>query len=216
MHTFFGTQDSESQEGLRVTFGETINDGRWHRLGLAVKSDTATLILDCEEKDTLTLNRSLESSPANTGVFLVGQRLLDDAIFTGDIQQMLVLPGPEHAYEVCTTYMPPCSVPLPGLRGSVTDEFASSHLLFGETFEERFSNSSLEADFGNSPVISNNPNVQLLRGPPGPRGYTGPQGPPGEKGDKGDNGRDGLAGTPGIQGPPGHIFMIPVRTEMKS
>lgn len=62
----------------------------------------------------------------------------------------------------------------------------------------------------NADIASTNPNMQILRGPPGPRGYTGPPGPTGEKGDKGDNGRDGLSGTPGVQGPPGHIFMIPV------
>lgn len=67
-------------------------------------------------------------------------------------------------------------------------------------------------EFGsNNQFTSTNPNIQILRGPPGPRGYTGPPGRPGEKGDKGDKGRDGLNGTPGLQGPPGHIFMIPVK-----
>lgn len=108
-----------------------------------MKGDTATLILDCVEKETLTLNRSLESSPANTGVFLVGQRLLDDAIFTGAIQQMFILPGPEHAFEVCPKFMPNCNRPLPRLRAT-EDEFASSHLLFGGSYDESFSNSSVE------------------------------------------------------------------------
>lgn len=111
-------------------------------MGIAIKSDTATLILDCVEKDTLTLNRSVDSSPANTGVFLVGQRLLDDAIFTGSIQQMLFIPGPEHAYEVCSKYMPNCNKPLPLLREE-EDEFASSHLLFGANYEEAYLNTSI-------------------------------------------------------------------------
>jgi len=49
-----------------------------------------------------------------------------------------------------------------------------------------------------------------LPGPPGPRGYTGPPGPNGPRGQKGEPGRDGLGGNTGIQGPPGHVFMIPV------
>lgn len=110
-------------------------------MGIAIKSDTATLILDCVEKDTLTLNRSTDSSPSNTGVFLLGQRLLDDAIFTGSIQQMLILPGPEHAYEVCATFLPNCNRPLPVLRDE-EDEFASSQLLFGGNYEDTYSNSS--------------------------------------------------------------------------
>ena len=32
----------------------------------------------------------------------------------------------------------------------------------------------------------------------------------GPKGSKGEPGRDGLGGNTGIQGPPGHVFMIPV------
>ena len=49
-----------------------------------------------------------------------------------------------------------------------------------------------------------------LPGPPGPRGYPGSSGPMGPRGQKGEPGRDGLNGNGGIQGPPGHVFMIPV------
>lgn len=45
----------------------------------------------------------------------------------------------------------------------------------------------------------------------GPRGYPGPPGETGLQGPKGDKGRDGLRGTQGISGPPGHVFMIPVK-----
>lgn len=52
-----------------------------------------------------------------------------------------------------------------------------------------------------------------LRGYPGPRGYPGAIGSIGDPGQKGEPGRDGLSGTIGVQGPPGHVFMIPVRAQ---
>lgn len=48
----------------------------------------------------------------------------------------------------------------------------------------------------------------------GPRGYPGPVGPIGDIGEKGEPGRDGIPGNPGVQGPPGHVFMIPVKQEL--
>ena len=59
-------------------------------------------------------------------------------------------------------------------------------------------------------IGGNNGGNYDLPGPPGPRGYAGPQGPLGPRGQKGEPGRDGLNGNLGIQGPPGHVFMIPV------
>ena len=47
-------------------------------------------------------------------------------------------------------------------------------------------------------------------GPSGQRGYDGPPGSAGARGHKGEPGRSGLDGNVGIQGPPGHVFMIPV------
>lgn len=184
-------------------------------MGLAIKGNSATLILDCQITDTHELNRTAFSRPSNTGIVLVGQRLLDDAFFTGTIQQLLIIPNPDPAYEICSTYMPECEKPLPVLRSDTEGEFASSKLLFGG--EEEYGNRTVVEGAEGSQVFldvgsaSLGANVQLLRGPPGPRGYTGPPGPQGPKGEKGDPGRDGLSGTTGIQGPPGHIFMIPVR-----
>jgi hypothetical protein len=106
---------------------------RWHRLGLAIKGNSATLFVDCEERETLHLNRTAFSRPSNTGIVLVGQRLLDDAFFTGSVQQLIVVPSPDAAYEVCSKYMPPCDKPLPSLGD---EEFVSSKLVFqGEDLE---------------------------------------------------------------------------------
>ncbi len=114
---------------------------RWHRLGLAVKGNSATLSLDCQVTDTRELNRTAFSRPSNTGIVLVGQRLLDDAFFTGSIQQLLIIPSPDPAYEVCTNYMPECARPIPVLT-NINGEFASSRLLFGG--EDDYRNRTLD------------------------------------------------------------------------
>jgi collagen type V/XI/XXIV/XXVII, alpha len=47
---------------------------------------------------------------------------------------------------------------------------------------------------------------------PGPRGTSGSKGEKGAPGEKGDLGRGGLNGMDGPQGAPGHVFMVPVRS----
>jgi len=219
--------DTQSDE-LRLTFEGAIPPqsgspgGGWVKLGLAIKGNSATLLVNCDERETQVLNRTAFSRPANTGIVLVGQRLLDDAFFTGAVQQLVIVSSPDAAYEVCSKYSPGCEKPLP-LVGEVPggeEEFVSSKLIFqgeelgnGSWSGGEESGSGLESPYsgdvgGNGGGAGGG--TSILRGAPGPRGFTGPQGPPGPKGEKGDAGRDGLAGTGGIQGPPGHIFMIPV------
>jgi hypothetical protein len=92
-----------------------------------------TLILDCKEVGALLLNRTIGTSPSNTGVLLIGQQLLNDnAFFMGDIQQLFIIPGPEAAYEVCSKYMPNCNVPLPDFRGTVEGDENNNSPTFTE------------------------------------------------------------------------------------
>lgn len=70
-----------------------------------------TLIRDCEQQVTKPLNRQglrLSSS----GIILIGQQLLDESYYSGDLQQLMLVPSPESAYEVCKQFMPECSKPL--------------------------------------------------------------------------------------------------------
>lgn len=111
-------------------------------MGLAVKGNSVTLNLDCAITETHELNRTAYSRPAHSGIVLIGQRLLEDAFFTGTIQQLLLIPSPDQAYEVCSTYMPNCDRPLPQLFLEGGEEFARSQLLFEG--EENYRNRSYD------------------------------------------------------------------------
>lgn len=55
----------------------------------------------------------MSSRPSNSGILIIGQQLENEnAYFNGDIQQLMIMSSPEHAYEVCTNFMPGCDSPL--------------------------------------------------------------------------------------------------------
>ncbi|PRD35214.1 UNVERIFIED_CONTAM: Collagen alpha-2(XI) chain [Trichonephila clavipes] len=153
--------------------------------------------------------------------------------YNGDVQQLLIAPSPEAAYEQCIDYMPDCEFPLPYSQGpedTVFPEFPGFPGTPGtprpdEDDDDEFTDysypDSIPGVYTNysqpdetSPVDENTGyHYYNVQGLPGPRGYQGPPGPPGAKGDKGDQGRDGISGLDGAMGPPGHIFMIPYQPQ---
>lgn len=54
-----------------ISFGVDISDGEWHRLGISIKGDAVTIILDCDRHITKKLQRSREKTI--TGIFMIGQ-----------------------------------------------------------------------------------------------------------------------------------------------
>lgn len=54
---------------------------RWHRLGLSVKGNSITLLVDCETNTTLLLRRPSPSHVSNAGIILLGQQLLEEKYF---------------------------------------------------------------------------------------------------------------------------------------
>lgn len=56
-----------------ISFGIDISDGEWHRLGISIKGDAVTIILDCDRHITKKLQKNLEKTI--TGIFMIGQQL---------------------------------------------------------------------------------------------------------------------------------------------
>uniref|UniRef100_A0A3Q3LB79 Fibrillar collagen NC1 domain-containing protein n=1 Tax=Mastacembelus armatus TaxID=205130 RepID=A0A3Q3LB79_9TELE len=86
-------------------------DGKWHRVAISVEKKTITIVVDCKQKITKPLPRSDQASIDTNGVTVFGTRFLDDRVFQGDIQQLLILADPKAAYDYCEHYSPDCDTP---------------------------------------------------------------------------------------------------------
>lgn len=90
-----------------------LSDGKWHRLGISVEGKNVTLIVDCDQRITERLGRSDNPVVDTNGVVVFGTRILDEEVFEGDIQQLLMSPDPQAAYTYCEDYIPDCDAALP-------------------------------------------------------------------------------------------------------
>lgn len=93
------------------SFGIDIADDRWHRLGLSVKGDTMTLIVDCGQPITKSLKRRGGVPIAVDGLILTGIQLQEaDGFYVGDIETFVVANTPDEAYFICSKYAPDCVI----------------------------------------------------------------------------------------------------------
>uniref|UniRef100_A0A8C6FYP3 Collagen type XI alpha 2 chain n=1 Tax=Moschus moschiferus TaxID=68415 RepID=A0A8C6FYP3_MOSMO len=81
--------------------GLSLADGKWHRVAVAVKGQSVTLIIDCKKRVTRPLPRSARPVLDTRGVIIFGARVLDEEVFEGDIQELSIIPGVQAAYESC-------------------------------------------------------------------------------------------------------------------
>uniref|UniRef100_A0A8C5K733 Collagen alpha-2(XI) chain n=1 Tax=Jaculus jaculus TaxID=51337 RepID=A0A8C5K733_JACJA len=81
--------------------GLSLADGKWHRVAVAVKGQSVTLIVDCKKRVTRPLPRSARPVLDTRGVVTFGARVLDEEVFEGDVQELLIVPGVQAAYESC-------------------------------------------------------------------------------------------------------------------
>ncbi|XP_058589512.1 collagen alpha-2(XI) chain isoform X9 [Neofelis nebulosa] len=81
--------------------GLSLADGKWHRVAVAVKGQSVTLIVDCKKRVTRPLPRSARPLLDTHGVIIFGARILDEEVFEGDIQELVIVPGVQAAYESC-------------------------------------------------------------------------------------------------------------------
>uniref|UniRef100_A0A3Q2HIX8 Collagen type XI alpha 2 chain n=1 Tax=Equus caballus TaxID=9796 RepID=A0A3Q2HIX8_HORSE len=81
--------------------GVSLADGKWHRVAVAVKGQSVTLIVDCKKRVTRPLPRSAHPVLDTHGVIIFGARILDEEVFEGDVQELVIVPGVQAAYESC-------------------------------------------------------------------------------------------------------------------
>uniref|UniRef100_A0A4W3ILB9 Uncharacterized protein n=1 Tax=Callorhinchus milii TaxID=7868 RepID=A0A4W3ILB9_CALMI len=90
-------------------------DGKWHRVAISVQKKTVTMIVDCNKKISKPLPRSNKAVLDTNGIAVFGTRILDEEVYEGDIQQLLIVSDPRAAYDYCEHYSPDCDVPLPNV-----------------------------------------------------------------------------------------------------
>uniref|UniRef100_A0A8C2E8U9 Collagen, type V, alpha 3a n=1 Tax=Cyprinus carpio TaxID=7962 RepID=A0A8C2E8U9_CYPCA len=99
-------------------------DGKWHRIAYSVEGKSVTLYLDCKKVQTLELMRGDSPVVSTDGVVVFGTRLLDEEVFEGEIQQLLLVDDPQAAAYYCQDYIPDCDSPLPYSTQSLAPEEA--------------------------------------------------------------------------------------------
>uniref|UniRef100_A0A3Q0QVW5 Laminin G domain-containing protein n=1 Tax=Amphilophus citrinellus TaxID=61819 RepID=A0A3Q0QVW5_AMPCI len=102
-----------SPEDYPLFRGVNLADGKWHRVAISVHKQTITLILDCKKKTTQKLLRSPHPIIDTKGIIVFGTRILDEEVFEGDIQQLMIVADHRAAYDYCEHYSPDCEVPSP-------------------------------------------------------------------------------------------------------
>ncbi|MEQ2184430.1 hypothetical protein GOODEAATRI_007873, partial [Goodea atripinnis] len=88
-------------------------DGKWHRIAYSVLDKTVTLYLDCQRVQTLDLLRGDNPVVSTEGVIVFGTRLLDEEVFEGNIQQLMIADDPQAAANYCVNFIPDCDLALP-------------------------------------------------------------------------------------------------------
>uniref|UniRef100_A0A8C4WJC2 Collagen alpha-1(XI) chain n=1 Tax=Gopherus evgoodei TaxID=1825980 RepID=A0A8C4WJC2_9SAUR len=130
-----------------------IADGKWHRVAISVKKKSVTMIVDCKEKTTKALNRNDRAIVDVNGVTVFGTRILDEEVFEGDIQQLLIVADPRAAYDYCEHYSPICDSPVPNApqaQEPQVEEYATEDLI---EYDYEYG----EADYKESDMVTEGP-----------------------------------------------------------
>ncbi|KAJ8273741.1 hypothetical protein GJAV_G00105020 [Gymnothorax javanicus] len=105
--------------------GINLADGKWHRIAISVQKKNVTLLLDCKKRVTKPLPRSDRPAVDTKGITVFGARILDEEVFQGDIQQLLIASNPQAAYDFCEHYSPDCDSPLPRTQSQDPNAYKS-------------------------------------------------------------------------------------------
>uniref|UniRef100_A0A4W4FTZ0 Collagen, type XI, alpha 1a n=1 Tax=Electrophorus electricus TaxID=8005 RepID=A0A4W4FTZ0_ELEEL len=111
-------------------------DGKWHRVAISVEKKTVTIIVDCKKKITKPLGRSDHANLDTRGITVFGSRILDEEVFEGDIQQLLIIADPKAAYDYCEHYSPDCDTPHKDtLQAQEPDEEYTTAVDYGDLYD---------------------------------------------------------------------------------
>uniref|UniRef100_A0A671TWF5 Fibrillar collagen NC1 domain-containing protein n=1 Tax=Sparus aurata TaxID=8175 RepID=A0A671TWF5_SPAAU len=206
-------------------------DGKWHRVAYSVEGQSVTLYLDCVKLDTLDLLRGFDPHISTDGVTVFGTRLLDEGVFEGEIQQLLIVEDPRAAETYCQDYIPDCDAPLPyntilteaeevsplltvdhrgkreivKPRGKVSDKVHMAH----STHNTHCETSQVPNVVNPNCRLNDRHNFNYRNVMPSNvfcpcvQGETGPPGITGPVGPRGDAGEPGPPGRPGLNGADG-------------
>ncbi|KAH0630704.1 hypothetical protein JD844_013999, partial [Phrynosoma platyrhinos] len=148
-------------EDYPIFKGVNLADGKWHRVALSVSKKQVTLVLDCKKKATRPLPRGNQPNIDTRGITVFGTRLLDEEVFQGDIQQLLISSSPQAAYDYCEHYSPEC-------EGAMTQKPQAQEAQQRPTRPQVIHGPrGLKGDKGEPAVFE--PGM-LVEGPPGPEG----------------------------------------------
>uniref|UniRef100_A0A8D3DN76 Collagen, type XI, alpha 1a n=1 Tax=Scophthalmus maximus TaxID=52904 RepID=A0A8D3DN76_SCOMX len=175
-------------------------DGKWHRVAISVEKKMVTIIVDCKKKIVKPLLRSDHAAIDTSGITVFGTRILDEEVFQGDIQQLLIVADPKAAFDYCEHYSPDCETP-------------HGDSLQAQEPEEEVSQPGRVAVV--VVVVVAGGGLYQLKGAGGALGQKGEKGEPAViepvRPQKGPPGRAGLPGADGMPGPPGTMLMLPFR-----
>uniref|UniRef100_A0A671YBU1 Collagen, type XI, alpha 1b n=1 Tax=Sparus aurata TaxID=8175 RepID=A0A671YBU1_SPAAU len=201
-------------------------DGKWHRVAISVEKKAVTIIVDCKKKLTRPLARSDQAVINTEGITVFGTRILDEEVFEGDVQQLLIVADPRAAFDYCEHYSPDCETPnhhdtpqaqepegevsiwkgggppgRPGIPGSdgVPGPPGTILMLPFRAGGEAHKGPVVSAQEAQAQAILSQARL-AMRGPPGPAGMTGRSGPVGRNGADGARGMPGEAGAKGDRG----------------
>uniref|UniRef100_A0A3B4CG06 Fibrillar collagen NC1 domain-containing protein n=1 Tax=Pygocentrus nattereri TaxID=42514 RepID=A0A3B4CG06_PYGNA len=110
-------------------------DGKWHRIAYSVTGKSVTLYLDCKKVQTVELLRGDRPVVSTDGVTVFGTRLLDEEVFEGEIQQLLIVADPQAAADYCLRYIPDCDSSLPYSTQNYDPEEVSGFIHVEDTMQ---------------------------------------------------------------------------------
>lgn len=76
---FYSTNPDDTDKS--IFFGVNVSDGKWHRLGVSVKGDAVTIVVDCDRQVTKELRRSTRETISTAGIVIIGQQLVDGNLY---------------------------------------------------------------------------------------------------------------------------------------